>query len=209
MLLRNLARAFKGLVKRWKRKNLIFGEIPGKNSFVKSKTDQINKMAPKLHRMLYATDLSDRSSNALHYAVDYANQHKAKLIVFHVINQRSITCAKILATFFNEGQEHKIRQEKVKAALGRMENLLEINCKKNPDENRPYIKNLEHLVVHYGRIAQEIVEKANRWGCELIILGPRRKRLLGRIFLPSVARSVIRQTDKQVYIINGAKGENQ
>ena len=158
-------------------------------------------MAPKLHRMLYATDLSDRSGSALHYAVNYANQHNIKLIVFHVVNQQSITSSKILATLFNEGQEYKIIQEKVKAALKRMENLMQIVCKKNPQNHCADIQNVEHLVVHHGRIAEEIVEKAKRWGCELIILGPRRKRFLGRIFLPSVARRVIRRTDKPVHII--------
>lgn len=158
-------------------------------------------MAPQLHRMLYATDLSDRSGNALHYAVNYANQHNVKLIIFHVINQRSITCTKILATFFNEGQQYKIRQKKVNAALTRMEKLLEINSKKNSNDNCANMKNVEHLVVHYGRIAEEIVEKANRWGCETIILGFRRKGLLGRIFLPSISRKVTRGTDMPVHII--------
>jgi nucleotide-binding universal stress UspA family protein len=159
--------------------------------------------------MLYATDLSADSSDAFHYAVNYANQHNAKLIAFHVINLRSITRSKILATFFNEGPEHKIRQKKVNAALKRMKRLHEINSKKIPNDHRAYIKNIQHLVVHYGRIAEEIVEKANRWGSELIMLGPGRKRFLTRIFLPGVARRVIRRTDKRVHIIKIPKGEKQ
>jgi len=166
-------------------------------------------MPLKLHRMLYATDLSADSSDAFHYAVNYANQHNAKLIAFHVINLRSITRSKILATFFNEGPEHKIRQKKVNAALKLMKRLHEINSKKNPNDHRAHIKNVEHLVVHYGRIAEEIVEKANRWGCELIMLGPRRKRFLARIFLPSTSRKVIGRTDKRVHIIRLSKREKQ
>ena len=166
-------------------------------------------MAPKLHRMLYATDLFDRSSDALNYAVNYANQHNAKLIVFHVINQRSITRSKILATFFNEGQEHKNRKQKVNAALKHMEKLLEVTYINDPTDTHANIKNVEHLVVHYGKIAQEIVEKANLWGCERILLGPRRKRLLRRILLPSISRKVIRRTDTPVHIIKLSKGEKR
>ena len=161
-------------------------------------------MAPKLPRMLYATDLFDRSSDALNYAVNYANQHNAKLIVFHVINQRSITRSKILATFFNEGQEHKIRKQKVNAALKHMEKLLEVTYINDPTDTHANIKNVEHLVVHYGKIAEEIVEKAHMWACEMIILGPRRKRLLGRIFLPSISRKVIRAANTAVHIIKGS-----
>jgi nucleotide-binding universal stress UspA family protein len=159
--------------------------------------------------MLFATDLSADCSDAIRYAVNYANRHNAKLIVFHVIDQQSITRSKILATFFNEGQEYIIRQKKVNAALKRMENLLEILRKKELNDHPEHVNKIEHLVVHYGMIAEEIAEKANRWGCELIILGPRRKRLLGRIFLPSISRKVIRRTDKPVHIIKVPKGESQ
>jgi len=159
------------------------------------------KLTPLTDRILYATDLSSDSIGVLRYAVNYANQHKIKLIVFHVINQQLIIRSKIAATFLNEGPEYKIRHENSAAALKRMENLVKIVCKENPQNHREDIKNVEHLVIHYGRIADEIVEKADRWGCELIFLGPRRKRFLGRIFLPSVARSVIRRTDKPVHII--------
>jgi nucleotide-binding universal stress UspA family protein len=151
--------------------------------------------------MIYATDLSPDSIDALRYAVNYANQHNAKLIVFHVINQRSITCSKILATFFNETQEYKIVKEKSHTALKRMKNLMEIIRKMNPNDQHTDLKNVEYLLVHYGRIVEEIIEKANRWGCELIILGPRRKGLLGRTLLPSVARSIIRRTGRPVHII--------
>lgn len=164
-------------------------------------------MTPKLHRILYATDLSADSIDAMRYAVNYADQHNAKLIVCHVINQRSITCSKIRSNFFNLDQEHKIRQEKVNAALNRMENLLEIIRKKELNDHAAYVNKIEHLVVYYGRIAEKIVERANWRGCELIILGPRRKRFLGRTFLPSISRKVTRQTDKQVHIIKLPKGE--
>ena len=91
----------------------------------------------------------------------------------------------------------------------RMENLMKIVCKKNPQSHRVDFKNVEHLVVHYGRIAEEIVEKADMWGCELIVLGPRIEKFLGQIFLPGLSRKVIRQTDKPVHIIKVPKGENQ
>lgn len=157
-------------------------------------------MTLKLPRMLYATDLSDDSLDAIRYAINYAIKHNATLIVFHVINQRSTTFSKILAAFFNEAQEHKIRQEEVIAALQRMENILELVSKKDFNDHCEYDNKVEYLIVHFGRIAEEIVEKANRWGCKLIILGPRRKRLLGRIFLPSISRKVIRGTDTPVHV---------
>ena len=164
-------------------------------------------MTPKLHRMLYATELSADSIDAMRYAVNYADRHNAKLIVFHVISQRSITCAKILSNFFDLDQEHKIRQEKINAALKRMENLLELIRKKEFNDDPEHINKVEYLVAHCGRIAEEIAEKADRWGCKLIILGPHRKGFLGRTFLPGISRKVIRRTNTSVHVIKLPKGE--
>jgi nucleotide-binding universal stress UspA family protein len=166
-------------------------------------------MAPNLHRMLYATDLSAASIDSFQYALNYAAKNNSTLIVFHVVNQRSITCSKILATFYNEGDEHKIRQEKVNSALKCMKMLLELQRQKELHNPFEHVNTIEYLVVHYGRIAPEIVEKAHQWGCDFIILGPRRKRLIGRFLLPSISRKVIRRTDKSVQIIKRSKKEKR
>ena len=162
-------------------------------------------MARKHNRVLYATDLSAASIKAIQYAIDYAVQKKSTLIIFHVVNQRSITCSKILATFYNEGDEYKIRQEKVNTALKRMNTLLGLDRQKELRNSFKHVNIIEYLVVHYGRIAQEIVEKAHQWGCDFIILGPRRKRLLSRFLLPGISRKVIRKTDTPVHVIRGQK----
>lgn len=62
--------------------------------------------------------------------------------------------------------------KKADSAIKRMENQLETICKKERKDPPEYVNNVEQLVVHYGKIAEEIVEKANMWGCESIVLGP-------------------------------------
>jgi nucleotide-binding universal stress UspA family protein len=163
-------------------------------------------MAANLHRMLYATDFSAASKDAIQYAIDYAVEKNATLIVFHVVNQRSITFSKILATLYNEGDEYNIRKEKVDIALKRMETLLGIYPQKELNNPLEHINRIEYLVVHYGKVAEEIVQKAHQWGCEMIILGPRRKWFLGRIFLPSVSRMVRCRSNASVHIIKKPKG---
>jgi nucleotide-binding universal stress UspA family protein len=160
-------------------------------------------MATEVHRMLYATDLSDRSGNTILSAINYAHQQNAKLIIFYVVNQRAINFSRILATFYDEGDEHRIIQEKVNTAYRRMENLIKIFRQKQVNENPAQINTIEYSVVHYGRIAEEIVEKAKQWACVKIILGPRRKLLLSRILLPSVSRMVRRRSSVHVHIIKG------
>ena len=146
------------------------------------------KMAPIKHRILYATDLSSTSVYAYHYAIKYAIKHEAKLIVFHVISKRSITFSKIFATFFNEAHEHTIIKEKVNSAMKRMQNQLEILGKNNLINPPEFANNVEHLVVHYGKIAEEIVKKADMWGCKLIVIGPHKNGLLKQLSPVSASR---------------------
>ena len=162
-------------------------------------------MAADLHRMLYATDLSAVSKYGIRYAIQYASEHNASLIVLHIINQRPLTFARIFPDVFHDVPGQNIIKEKVNFALRQLERrLLEIS-KTQLDEHPEQHHTVEYLVVHYGKIAEEIAQKAYRWGCERIILGPRRKRFLGRIFLPSVARMVRRRSNAPVYIIKKPK----
>ena len=158
-------------------------------------------MDPRIPRILYATDLSAKSIYGLHYAINYAIKHQAKLIVFHVITRRSITVSKMLGYFFNEAQEPKIIQEKADAAIKRMENELETICKKELKDHPECVNNVEHLVVHYGKIAEEIVEKADMWGCKSIVLGPHKNGFLKQLSPVSTSRKVLRHAHKPVHII--------
>lgn len=103
---------------------------------------------------------------------------------------------------FDSTHGSKTLQEKSKAALQRMQGQFKMIHKTNPIDHPEHLDTVEYLVVHYGKVAEEIVNKANQWGCEMIILGPRRRMLLSRILCPSVVRKVSRRTDTPVHIIS-------
>jgi nucleotide-binding universal stress UspA family protein len=158
-------------------------------------------MAAAPHKILFATDLSANSIDAFQHAINYAMEQEAKLIVFHVIRNRAITFSKILATFFNEAHEPTIKKEKADSALKRMENQLEIICTKSRKDHPNFSPNVEHLVIHYGKVAQEIAEKANRWGCESIVLGPHKNGFFKKLSPVSTSRKVLRLANKPVHFI--------
>jgi nucleotide-binding universal stress UspA family protein len=151
-------------------------------------------------RILYATDLSAKSIEAFRYAVNYAIEHEAKLMVFHVISKRTITLSKIIGTFFNEAHESTIKKEKCASAMKRMKDQLEIIGRKESKDRPGYIKNVEKLVVHYGDIAEEIVEKADTWDCESILIG-HRKGFFRQILPGAISRKVLRLAHKPVHFV--------
>ena len=58
--------------------------------------------------------------------------------------------------------------KKTYSALRRMKEQLSSFLKKNGRSNAGYLDRVEHLLVYPGKVAEEIVAKANPFGCEAI-----------------------------------------
>ncbi|UCG07219.1 MAG: universal stress protein [Desulfobacterales bacterium] len=104
-------------------------------------------------------------------AMNLASDRGADLMVIHVISQRSIKAAKALAYYLNDSQNDVVK-EKTYSALQRMKKQLGSFLKKEIKDHPESPGLDEHLLVYPGKVAEEIVEKANRFGCETIVLGP-------------------------------------
>jgi nucleotide-binding universal stress UspA family protein len=162
-------------------------------------------MNAEIRRILCATDLSGNCDHVYGYAMNLASERNADLLVLHVLNQRSMKAAKILAYFLNESQNDVVK-EKTDSALQRMKDQLTAFLKKN-HKNNPVSANLiEHLLVYPGRVAEEIVKKANRFNCEAIVLGAHHRRFVKR-FPGNTAKKVLKQTNKTIFLVSLNKGK--
>jgi nucleotide-binding universal stress UspA family protein len=163
-------------------------------------------MSAEMRRILCATDLSGNCDHIYRYAMDLASERDAGLLVIHIISQGSIKAAKTLAYFLNESQKDVVK-EKTQSALQRMKDQLTSSIKKD-SKNYPANAGLvEHLLVYSGKVAEEIVEKANRFGCEAIVLGSHDTSLLTRFFSDDTAKKVLKQTQKTVFMVSLEKGQ--
>jgi len=127
--------------------------------------------------------------------MNLAGARDAGLLVIHIISQRSIKAAKMLAYFLNECQQDVVK-EKTYLALQRMKEQLTAFLKKNLKNHPAWAGIVEHLLVYPGKVAEEIVEKANWFGCEAIVLGSHGARFLTRIFSDGTAQQVVKHTKK-------------
>jgi nucleotide-binding universal stress UspA family protein len=138
--------------------------------------------------------------------MNLAGERDAGLMVIHVISQRSIKAAKTLAYFLNEGQKDFVK-EKTYSALQRMKEQLTSFLKKDLKNYPVYAGLVEHMLVYPGKVAEEIVEKANRFGCEAIVLGSHSTGLLTRFSSGGTAKKVLKQTKKTVFIVSLKEGK--
>jgi nucleotide-binding universal stress UspA family protein len=158
-----------------------------------------------IRRIICATDLSGNCGHMYKCALNLAADRGAGLLIVHVVSQRSIKAAKMLAYYLNEVQRDVVR-EKTYSALQHMEKELGSFLKKEIKDHPEYPGLIEHLLVYVGNIAEEIVEKANRFGCEAIVLGDHGSGFLPVLFPWGTVKQVIKQTKKPVFLVSFKNG---
>ena len=163
-------------------------------------------MNAEIRRILCATDLSGNCDHIFSCAMNLADERDAGLMVIHVISQRSIKAAKTLAYFLNESQKDVVK-EKIHSALQRMKYQLSSFLKKDLKNSPADAGLIEHMLVYPGKVAEEIVEKANRFGCEAIVLGSHDTSLLTRFFSDGTTKKVLKQTKKPVFMVSLEKSQ--
>jgi nucleotide-binding universal stress UspA family protein len=159
-----------------------------------------------IRRILCATDLSGNCDHIYNCAMKLAGERGAGLMVIHVISQRSIKAAKALAYYLNDSPNDVVK-EKTYSGLQQMEKQLGSFLEKEIKDHPEYPGLVEHLLVYPGQIAEEIVEKANRFGCEAIVLGSHGTGFLSAIFPWDTTKKILKQTKKSVFLVSVKKGK--
>lgn len=126
--------------------------------------------------ILHPTDFSDSSTHALHIAVDLARLHQARLLVLHVVE----TLGADRVTY-----GEAVSQREPAGYRRRLE-----------DELRRHVPAPAGVAVDYllaeGEPEEEINRVAQKYACDLIVLGTHGRTGLRRLLLGSVAEQVIR-----------------
>jgi hypothetical protein len=111
-----------------------------------------------------------------------------------------------LAYFLNETRKDIVK-EKTYSAFRRMREQLNALFKKEPKDHPASADLIEHLLVYHGNVAEELVEKANRFGCVAIVLGSHNSSFVKRFLPGGTAKKVLKQTKKPVFLVSMKKGK--
>jgi nucleotide-binding universal stress UspA family protein/quercetin dioxygenase-like cupin family protein len=140
---------------------------------------------PCLRTILHPTDFSDTSRHAFQTACDWARDHNARLIVFHVLPPAP-GCA------FPEPAPNPLRPAESQETL-RQWGLAW------PEPPDPQVR-VEHRVAE-GDAPREILRLAQALPCDLIVMGSHGRAGLGRLLAGSVAEEVLRQALCPVLVV--------
>ena len=153
-------------------------------------------MIPEIKKILYATDLSKNSSYAFIFATDMAKRYGAKIVILHAIE----SIPPYVEAYTGMKIENKKKQEE--DSLEEMKKRLQTFCGRVEAQiGPPCVDLVSKVLVTRGHPPEEILNAAEKEGCDMIILGTHGKGFLAHTFLGSVSSAVLNRTRKPVFII--------
>ena len=152
-------------------------------------------MPIKIKKILYATDLSKNSSFAFLYATDLARRHDAKIVMLHAIEP--IPAYAAAYTGITDELKRKQQEETIDEIRTRLGDF----CRKAESEiGPPCVDLVSKILVPRGHPPEEILNAADKEGCDVIVVGTHGKGFLAHTFLGSVSSAVLNRTQKPVLI---------
>lgn len=146
--------------------------------------------APK--KILVPTDFSVYADNALKQAIDVAKQNKAKIYLFHVIDDGFQQCA--VDYCLDEGTVQKILKESIKNAKEKLQQ----EAKKITDNN----SSIEIVYdTRRGIPYEEILKEQEEKGIDLIVIASHGKTGILKNLMGGVVDKVMKRAKCQVLLV--------
>jgi len=146
--------------------------------------------APK--KILVPTDFSTYADNALKQAIDIAKQNKAKVYLFHVIDDGFQQCA--VDYCLDEGTVQKILKDSIKSAKEKLQK----ECKKVTDSH----SGIDIIYdVRRGIPYEEILKEQEEKGIDLIVIASHGKTGVLKNLLGGVVDKVMKRAKCQVLLV--------
>ncbi len=163
-------------------------------------------MRPEIKKILYATDLSENSAFAYLYATDMAVKHDAVIIILHVFERLPSSARVVLDSYLTNEQREKLSHRKPET-IEKIRKRLNIFCERVQADDPQCIYRVQDIIISEGFPAEVILEKADEFDCDIIVMGTHGKGIISHAFLGSVAEKIVRRSKKPVLTIPLPKGE--
>ncbi|PIE31962.1 hypothetical protein CSA56_16825 [candidate division KSB3 bacterium] len=158
-------------------------------------------MLPTIKTILYLTDLSKNSAYVFRYAVQLAKTFQAKILILHVIkNVDPAMEIPIIVRMGEEAYRHLVEEREQEIIIGireRLKAFIQKELREDPDQSCL----VESIHVHEGEPVAEILETAERFDCDLLVMGDHSKGRLALTFLGSTAEKVLRSSRRPVMVV--------
>ena len=146
----------------------------------------------KLKKILYPTDFSEASLEALKYAVSFARNCQAKLILMHVVNEKIVSEVLSLARI---SAPEALGQEMTAEAGRQLKIIIPADKRQGLDWE---------MVILYGMPFLEIIRYAKANDVDMIVIGTNGRSGVEHIMFGSTAEKVVRKAHCPVLSVKPA-----
>lgn len=166
-------------------------------------------MLPSVKRILYATELTDSSISACHYAIYLAKLTGAEIHILHVTEKISPEMLIALDSYImsQDGRE-KVKRSRNEVATDKLKERLDHFWEQQPEDVQKLKDNVASINVYEAYPAEEILKQSAELNCDLIVMGAHDKGVI-HTFLGGVAKSVLRRTRIPVLIVPIPEGSTE
>ena len=165
-------------------------------------------MLPEMKKVLYATDLSQNSAFAFRYAMKFAEEQNAEIIILHVLEGIPPNTRALLSLYLAESEFKNVLNDKLDVTE-EIKSRLNTFCDQEYRDAPTCTSRVAHIEVSEGYPAEQILSKVDELNCDAIVMGTHGKGSLAHTFLGSVAQKVLRRVRKPVFIIPLPKDDEE
>ena len=170
-------------------------------------------MIPEIKKILFATDLSQKSRYAFDYAASIASLYKAGIVLLYVTEELSPSAESMIAGFLDDKKMEELKNahqtDAQKALIGKkrdgimLENALDSFSKEIQSEfaESDHVFATDEIVLKNGNAAEEIINQAKSYNCDLIVMAYKSRSMLVETIVGGTTRRVLRRSTVPVLLV--------
>ena len=165
-------------------------------------------MVPEIKKILFTSDLTETSRHAFTYAASLAGRYCAQIVFLYVMEDIPTSAKGFLDQTIIAKMRQKAADNARSTLVGKRHDIAMIQSElqrfcdlamMDVQAQRPSPGNSD-VVVTEGNVVDAIIEMAEQYDCDTIVMGPTRRSALSKAVLGSVVRGVLTRTDRMVVI---------
>lgn len=158
-------------------------------------------MLPIYKNILIATDLTHNSEHAFKHAVMLARPTGAKIHLLHVVPEVDASFRSYVSLVMGKGQLEKFEKRHEEQARAEIKHELEEFTRSELAKFPGDLKNIDKIEVLHGDVVAKILQAADRFDADVIVLGTHGRGDLDHTFLGSIAEKVLHKSRRPVFVI--------
>ncbi len=163
-------------------------------------------MNPLIQKILYATDLSENSRNALNYAVSLAQKYAAQIYILNVLESLSNLTQLEISGYLGSEEWERLQKDNEKQLLNDIKTRLREFCADAASGSPLCNVEDDNILVQKGVPVIKILEAADTTRADIIIMGTHGYGMVKDALMGGTVRRVLRRSPLPVLVVPSPKG---